>query len=63
MKEHMEQILKTAYNLGVLDIHITVGKPPMVRKTGEMVPLPNHPPLTGEHTKNSSIASLPRPSR
>lgn len=51
MKEHMDQILRTAYSQSASDIHITVGKPPMVRRMGEMVPLPNFPVLTSEHTK------------
>jgi len=51
MKEHMDNILKIAYSLNASDIHITTGKPPMTRQTGEMVPLEKFPALTPEHTK------------
>lgn len=47
----MDQVLKTAVGLGASDIHITVGKPPMVRRTGEMVPLEKFPVLNAEYTK------------
>lgn len=51
MKEQMNHILKTAYGLGVSDIHITVGRPPMVRRMGEMVVLPNYPVITEDYSK------------
>jgi len=52
MKEHMDNILKAAYSLAASDIHITAGKPPMIRRMGEMAPLEKYPALTPEHTKN-----------
>jgi twitching motility protein PilT len=51
MKEHMDNILKTAYSLNASDIHITVGRPPMIRSTGEMAALEKYPVLTSEHTR------------
>ncbi|MDO9289880.1 MAG: type IV pilus twitching motility protein PilT [Thermodesulfovibrionales bacterium] len=51
MKEHMDNILKMAYSRNASDIHITSGKPPMIREKGEMVALENYPALTAEHTK------------
>ena len=51
MKEHMDNILKAAYSLAASDIHITAGKPPMIRRMGEMSPLEKYPALTPEHTK------------
>jgi twitching motility protein PilT len=50
MREHMDQILKTAYGMGCSDIHITVGRPPCTRIRGEMMSLPNFPVLTKSHT-------------
>lgn len=51
MKEHMDQILRTAYKMNASDIHITVGRPPCVRHKGEMVSLEGMPVLKPEHTK------------
>ena len=51
MKDHMDNILKLAYSRNASDIHITAGKPPMIREKGEMVALENYPALTAEHTK------------
>ena len=51
MKEQMDQVLKTAVGLGASDIHITVGKPPMARRTGEMAALDKFPALTPEYCK------------
>lgn len=48
MKEQMDHVLRAAHSLGASDIHITVGKPPMVRHMGVMIPLPNLPVLTPE---------------
>ncbi|MBI4690484.1 MAG: type IV pilus twitching motility protein PilT [Nitrospirae bacterium] len=47
----MDHILRTAYGLNASDIHIAVGRAPMVRRIGEMVPLEKYPVLTSEHTK------------
>jgi twitching motility protein PilT len=51
MKEQMDQVLRTAYNKGASDIHITVGRPPCVRIKGEMHSLQDFPVLNGEHTR------------
>ncbi len=44
-------IFKTALDMGASDIHITPGKPPMMRLKGDMVPITNDLVLTAEQTK------------
>ena len=50
----MIDVLTAAVRLGVSDIHIVPEKPIIVRKHGELVPLPEYRDtvLTGEDTKN-----------
>jgi twitching motility protein PilT len=50
MKQQMDQVLNKAYQVGASDIHITVGRPPMMRVRGEMIPIEGFPALTSEHT-------------
>jgi twitching motility protein PilT len=50
MKQQMDQVLNKAYQAGASDIHITVGRPPMMRVRGEMIPIEGFPALTSEHT-------------
>ena len=46
------QVLKSAVEQGCSDIHIVVGKPPMMRKNGEIKPIdPALPALSSEETK------------
>ena len=52
-------ILKTAVASGASDIHICVGKPPMMRLNGDMIPVsPAMTPLTGEETKSLVFSAL-----
>lgn len=52
-------ILKTAVAGGASDIHVCVGKPPMMRLNGEIVPVgATMPPLTGEQTKALVYSAL-----
>ena len=44
-------ILKAAVDRGASDIHIVVGKPPMVRLRGEIIPLQNFPNINAEESK------------
>jgi twitching motility protein PilT len=45
-------ILKGAVDRGASDIHIVVGKPPMIRLKGEVIPLGDRfPAITGEESK------------
>jgi twitching motility protein PilT len=49
----LEQILKSAVALGCSDVHILVGKPPMMRVNGEIRPIdPSLPALSGEVTRS-----------
>jgi twitching motility protein PilT len=51
MAQEMLQILKTAVEKHASDIHIVVGKPPMVRIRGEIQPLPDFPIVKPEDTQ------------
>lgn len=51
-------ILEKAVATGASDIHITVGRPPMVRLHGHLLPLEGFPVLTAEDTKELVYAIL-----
>src|SRR5262245_34518318 len=44
-------ILKTAVQSGASDIHLVIGKPPMMRLNGEMVEVPGFPKLVPDESK------------
>jgi twitching motility protein PilT len=53
------QVLKSAVEQGSSDVHIVVGKPPMMRKTGEIKPIdPALPVLDAETTKGLIYSML-----
>jgi twitching motility protein PilT len=55
----MVTILKTAVQAGASDIHISVGKPPMMRKSGEVIPVAEGlAPLAAEQTKTLIFSAL-----
>lgn len=55
----MVTILKTAVSAGASDIHICVGKPPMMRLNGEVIPVSaDMPALTAEQTKTLVYSAL-----
>ncbi len=45
------EILKNAVTAGASDIHIVIGKPPMMRLNGEMAEMPGFPKVTGDESK------------
>jgi twitching motility protein PilT len=45
------EILKTAVQSGASDIHLVIGKPPMMRANGEILEIPGFPVLSGEESK------------
>ncbi|MDI6757815.1 MAG: type IV pilus twitching motility protein PilT [Endomicrobiia bacterium] len=47
----MVEILKKAVELGASDIHIVIGKPPMVRERGRVKPLEGFPAITADESK------------
>ncbi len=52
-------ILKSAVDQGASDIHIVIGKPPMMRANGEVKPIdPSVPPLSAEDAKNMIYSIL-----
>ena len=55
----MVTILKTAVQQGASDIHISVGKPPLMRKSGEVIPVAEGlAPLTADQTKTLIYSAL-----
>lgn len=47
---HIDLLLADAAEKQCSDIHITVGRPPMIRKNGSMIPIEGYPDLTPEDT-------------
>ncbi|MFH1369065.1 MAG: type IV pilus twitching motility protein PilT [Elusimicrobiota bacterium] len=47
----MAEILKTAVQRGASDIHMVIGKPPMMRLRGSVTPMDEFPVLTAEESK------------
>ena len=45
------EILKTAVQSGASDIHMVIGKPPMMRLNGEIAEIPGFAKLTGDESK------------
>ncbi len=45
-------VLATAVQTGASDIHLVIGKPPMMRLNGEITEIPGYPVLTAEQSKN-----------
>jgi twitching motility protein PilT len=45
------EILKQAVNSGASDIHLVIGKPPMMRVDGEIAEIPGTSPLTADESK------------
>jgi twitching motility protein PilT len=54
----MIEILVAATQARASDIHIAVGKPPMIRKNGKMQPMPKFSPLTEEDAKGLIYSML-----
>lgn len=48
---HIDRVLSEAVQRSCSDIHITVGRPPMIRKNGSMTPLEGYGDLTPEDTR------------
>ncbi|MDX6769230.1 MAG: type IV pilus twitching motility protein PilT [Elusimicrobiota bacterium] len=45
------EILKNAVTAGASDIHLVIGKPPMMRLNGEMAEMPGFPKISGDESK------------
>jgi twitching motility protein PilT len=54
----MQEILKTAVQRDASDIHMVIGRPPMVRIRGRVSPLDEFPVLTAEESKRLIYAIL-----
>lgn len=46
-------LLEYTVNCGASDLHLSAGAPPMVRLTGDMIPIPGWPRLTGDQLKEA----------
>ncbi|TFE01016.1 type IV pilus twitching motility protein PilT [Jeotgalibacillus salarius] len=58
MKEEIHYLLKTAFELGASDMHLTVGSPPVLRIDGSLKRL-GKDKLKMEHTENMAEAIFP----
>jgi twitching motility protein PilT len=45
------EVLKNAVQIGASDIHIVIGKPPLMRLNGEIVEIPGFPKISAEDSK------------
>ncbi|HVE14887.1 MAG TPA: type IV pilus twitching motility protein PilT [Elusimicrobiota bacterium] len=52
------EILKQAVGTGASDIHLVIGKPPMMRLDGEMQEIPGFPELTADESKKLTYSIL-----
>jgi twitching motility protein PilT len=53
----LDALLARAVSLGATDIHLKVGRPPVVRLDGELTPMADVPPL-GEHDLNAVLERI-----
>ena len=54
----MLDIIKTAIEANASDIHLLIGKPPMIRRHGQVIPLVQFPVLTAEKSKELIYSML-----
>ncbi|MFH2202436.1 MAG: type IV pilus twitching motility protein PilT [Elusimicrobiota bacterium] len=54
----LTDVLKSAVQAGASDVHIVVGRPPMIRLHGEILPVPNLPALSEEDTRKMVYSVL-----
>ncbi len=52
------EMLKVAVNTGASDIHIVIGKPPMMRLNGEIMPIPGFAIINAEQSKGLIYSTL-----
>jgi twitching motility protein PilT len=52
------EVLKATVQMGASDLHVVVGKPPMVRRHGVIIPIPGAAPLTADESKQMIYAIL-----
>ena len=52
------EVLKTAVQSGASDIHIVIGKPPMMRLNGEIAEIPGFPVINGDESKRMIYSIL-----
>ncbi len=49
-KKYLEELIVTVVKEGASDLHLTVGRSPTIRVSGDLIPLVKHPPLKAEDT-------------
>lgn len=57
-QKKLDDILKLAVQKGASDIHFSAGHPPAFRISGSLALIENHPPLTGEDTREIAFVIL-----
>lgn len=48
--KQLEDLFLTVFNEGASDLHLSFGRPPMIRVSGQLIPLSSKKPLTAEDT-------------
>jgi twitching motility protein PilT len=60
----LDRLLRRAVELGATDIHLKLGQPPVLRRDGELGPMPDELPLTAENLARAvDIIGASAPSR
>ena len=57
-KKQLEEILNIAVNKDASDIHLTAGRPPILRISGHLTALPETPALTAQDTEAIAFSLL-----
>lgn len=55
----LDELLIQLLDSGSSDLHLTAGMPPMMRKHGEMMPIPNYSPLSSPKIQELVFAVMP----
>jgi len=60
----LDRLLRRAVELGATDIHLKLGLPPVIRRDGELGPIPDELPLTAENLARAvDVIGASAPSR
>ena len=62
-EERIQELLRKLVSSGSSDLHLRVGEPPIIRKSGEMMRLEGYEPLTVEEMESLIFAIMPERNR
>jgi twitching motility protein PilT len=62
-EERIQELLRKLVSSGSSDLHLRVGEPPIIRKSGEMMRLEGYGPLTVEEMESLIFAIMPERNR